>query len=202
MEERLASGSRFGVRQVKEWGEVLTDFETRNRYEILADDGTPIGLAAEEGGGIGRFLMRSFLRAARPTTLHLLDSEGRQLGRGDKKFRLYFYAMEVEWGGKKIGAIERRFSLLHRKFTVSDSYGREVVTIHSPLLKIWTFELRRDDRKIGAIRKQWGGMLKEAFTQADTFGVEFEDPGLDPELKQLLLVATFLIDFTCFEKGG
>jgi hypothetical protein len=38
------------------------------------------------------------------------------------------------------------------------------------------------------------------FTDADMFGVEFQ-PHVPVEVRKLLLVATFLIDFTCFENN-
>ena len=44
--------------------------------------------------------------------------------------------------------------------------------------------------------KRW----HEIFTDADTFGVEF-DTSLPLEVRKILLVATFLIDFTCFENN-
>ena len=47
-------------------------------------------------------------------------------------------------------------------------------------------------RKVGLITKQWSGLLREAFTNADIFGVSF--PGsLDIKLKALLLAAAILI---------
>jgi len=52
----------------------------------------------------------------------------------------------------------------------------------------------------GVIRKQWGGLLRELFTDADAFGVEFQ-PHVPVEVRKLLLVATFLVDFTCFENN-
>ena len=43
-----------------------------------------------------------------------------------------------------------------------------------------------------------GGVMREMFTDADTFGVEF-GPQMSPELRTLTLAATFLIDFLYFE---
>jgi hypothetical protein len=51
---------------------------------------------------------------------------------------------------------------------------------------------------VGRITKQWSGLLREAFTDADTFGVQL-GPGMDPRLRTLALAATFLIDFLYFE---
>ena len=73
--------------------------------------------------------------------------------------------------------------------------------IYSPIFRIWTFKLLFEDQEVGRISKKWGGMLKEMFTDADVFGMEVE-PHVPNELRAILLVATFLIDFTCFENNS
>ena len=42
------------------------------------------------------------------------------------------------------------------------------------------------------------GLMKEAFTDADTFGVQF-GPSMPENHRALILAATFLIDFLYFE---
>ena len=54
---------------------------------------------------------------------------------------------------------------------------------------------------MGRITKKWSGLLREAFTDADTFGVEM-GPAMDPRLRPLMVAATFLIDFLYFEDRG
>lgn len=44
----------------------------------------------------------------------------------------------------------------------------------------------------GKISKRWRGVLHEALTDADIFGVKFP-PGINPQMKALLIGATFLI---------
>ncbi|HIE71348.1 MAG TPA: hypothetical protein EYP98_14915 [Planctomycetes bacterium] len=73
--------------------------------------------------------------------------------------------------------------------------------IYSPLFRIWTFKLMFRDQEVGRISKKWGGLLKEMFTDADIFGVEC-DPSVPVEVRNVLMVATFLIDFTCFENNA
>ena len=46
--------------------------------------------------------------------------------------------------------------------------------------------------KVGKITKQWSGLAREAFTDADYFGVTFP-MDLDVHIKAVLLAATFLI---------
>ena len=73
--------------------------------------------------------------------------------------------------------------------------------------------------EVGRISKQWSGLLKEAFTDTDNFGitwVEFtlqniSDPflkhlrfpmDLDVRCKATLIGAAFLIDYMFFEKAA
>lgn len=46
--------------------------------------------------------------------------------------------------------------------------------------------------RIGKITKQWSGCVKEAFTDADNFGIQFP-LDLDVKMKAVMLGACFLI---------
>jgi len=52
--------------------------------------------------------------------------------------------------------------------------------------------------QIGKISKQWTGLVKESFTDADNFGISFP-VDLDVKMKASLLGALFLIDMMYFE---
>ena len=54
---------------------------------------------------------------------------------------------------------------------------------------------------VGKISKQWSGLVREVFTDADNFGISFP-MDLDVRCKATLLGAVFLIDFMYFEKSG
>jgi len=205
MDSIIGDEGKLFVRQTKEWGEILIGFEARNRFEILNESGTTVGYAAEEAGGFTTILLRNLLGRCRAATVHIYDRDGKEAGRGDKPFRFYFHRMEIFDGEKKIGAVQRRFSILHRRFAVEDASGEKLLTILSPFLRIWTFKLLAEGQEVGRISKRWGGVLKEMFTDADVFGVEFKNPRLPMDLKKILLGAVFLVDFTCFEnntRGG
>lgn len=57
------------------------------------------------------------------------------------------------------------------------------------------------DVEVGKISKEWSGLAKEAFTDADNFGIQFPED-LDVRMKAVCLGACFLIDFMFFEKSG
>jgi len=54
--------------------------------------------------------------------------------------------------------------------------------------------------QVGKISKKWSGLLREAFTDADNFGISFP-VDLDVRMKAVMLGACFLIDFMFFEKS-
>ena len=59
--------------------------------------------------------------------------------------------------------------------------------------------MTKDGQEVGKISKQWSGLVKEAFTDADNFGIQFP-MDLDVKIKACLLGAVFLIvsDATSF----
>ncbi|XP_054933345.1 phospholipid scramblase 2-like isoform X3 [Dermacentor andersoni] len=53
---------------------------------------------------------------------------------------------------------------------------------------------------IGAVTKEWGGLVKEYFTDTDTFNVSFP-LDLDVNMKAALMAAALLIDYMFFERA-
>ncbi|XP_032472029.1 phospholipid scramblase 3 isoform X13 [Phocoena sinus] len=94
------------------------------------------------------------------------------------------------------------------RFSIQDADRQTVLRVVGPC---WTcgcgtdtnFEVKTPDesRSVGRISKQWGGLLREALTDADDFGLQFP-LDLDVRVKAVLLGATFLIDYMFFEKRG
>ena len=98
-----------------------------------------------------------------------------------------------------LGSITQDISLLRPKFTVRNSYGEAVLRIEGPFctssccgdveFKILSLD---KETKMGKITKQWSGLAREMFTDADYFGITFP-LDLDVNIKAVLLAATFLI---------
>lgn len=60
-----------------------------------------------------------------------------------------------------------------------------------------------DKARVGKISKQWSGLLREAFTDADFFGISFPEY-LDVRMKAVMIGACFLIvriDFLLAQRG-
>ncbi|MCK5081799.1 MAG: scramblase, partial [Candidatus Omnitrophica bacterium] len=169
--EKLASVEGLVVSQKKEWGEIMTGFETKNRYVISDSMGNELYRAAEEGGS---FFARWFLKALRPFQISVRTYEDQSVLRVVRPFRFFFYRLDVfDAQGGLLGTVERRFSLLRRIYSILDSSGQEVFQIFGPILHPWTFEIREGDMIHGKITKKWSGFLKEGFTDADNFGITF-----------------------------
>ena len=197
--EKLKSISTLIVSQQKEWGEILSGFETKNKYVVSDMSGNRMYLAAEEAGST---LLRLFLKALRPFTLVVLTESNQVVLRVIRPFRFYFHRAEiVDSQGKSLGVIQKRFSLLRRIYSVLNSSGKEVFQLLGPILHPWTFNIKNNDVEYGKITKKWSGLLKEGFTDADNFGVVFPKEW-DIKLKALFLGAVFLIDFVHFENKG
>jgi len=197
--QALAATEQLTVHQAKEWGEILTGFETKNRYVIRDAAGNDALLAAEQSSGLMATLLRVWLKAMRPFTMAIMTPAGQTVMMLKRPFRFIFHRLEITGpGGEPIGAVQKRWSWIRRIYDVQDAQGQVLFRLFGPMLKPWTFDVQKGDQTVGAIRKKWSGMLKEAFTDADNFGVEL-GPSLASNERTLLLGAVFLIDFVHFE---
>lgn len=197
--ERLASVDSLVISQQKEWGEIVTGFETKNQYTVMDPSGQQLYTAVEEDGST---LMRLFLKALRPFEITVSGPGRNRVLRAKKPFRFYFHELEVvDPRGRTLGVIKRRFSFWRRIYTVEDTAGRELFQLFGPLLKPWTFEIMKAGKSHGKITKKWSGVLKETFSDADNFGLTLPK-GWDETARLLLLGAVFLIDFVHFENSN
>ena len=196
--DALASLSSIVVRQKKEWGEILSGLEHRNKYVVSDPAGGDVLLAGEAGGST---LERVFLKNLRAFQIDVFSPDGRRALEMRRPFRWYFHRLEIRSPSERIlGTVQREFAWFRRLYHVTDSEGRTVYQLFGPVRHPWTFEIRQGDRVVGRIVKKWVGVGKETFTDADTFGVTFP-ADCTPALKAVLLGAVFLIDFVHFENS-
>jgi uncharacterized protein YxjI len=201
----FARPHRLTVRQRKSWMEILTSFDARNKYVVYDETGTPVFNVEEQGSGFGSLLKRLFLRNLRPFTSHVDDLTGQQqLLVLRRPFRFIFHRLEVrDAAGNLLGAIQRKWTWFRRKYVVEGPDGQHVATLFGPFFRPWTFKIRpaTGEQELGLIQKKWSGLLKEAFTDADNFWIDYEAIS-DPQLRAVLFAATVLIDIVHFENRG
>ena len=196
----IATHPQLSLKQRKEWVEILIDFETRNQYAIRGAGGEELGTLAEEQGGWSRILWRWFLRSHRPLDAVVCDRTGAVLLRLSREFFWFFSDLDVaDANGVKLGSIHRRFGILRRKYDLRDKLGRTFARISSPFFRIWTFPVRAEDGREATIGKRWGGMLREVFMDADTFGVDLSRATWSLEERATIFSAAVSIDLDFFE---
>ena len=198
-EEIVKQGSLI-VEQRRELAELI-GFETRNKYVISTKDGVMVAYAAEQQQGWWSFLVRQYLGHWRTFDIFVFDPNRTQVLVAHHPFRWFFQRLEVSTAeGRSLGALQKRFAWLAKRFDVEDAAGEVRMTVSSPLMSIWTFPFKKGSRSVAVVAKKWGGLLSESLTDKDRFRVEFSDPRLNLEERQLILAAALFIDLQYFER--
>jgi len=199
--KHMLSRDAIIVKQDTELGNVILGFDAANRYIIFDPSGEVLGNAAEEGSGVGGWLVRQFLQSRRPCTLHIYNPQGQEIITGKKPFRFMFSEMSTIVGDQNIGVARRRFNILKRKYSI-DVEGSSGFQIESSIFQFGrhSFDVTKNGLVVAKITKKFEGMLKMAFTQADTFSITFHDKNLTLEERNVLLLTLFLIDYDVFEQ--
>jgi uncharacterized protein YxjI len=196
----IVSHQRLLVKQVFELGEIF-GFETRNKYRICDDIGRDLGYAAEQQKGFFGFLFRQWLGHWRKFDIHFFTTDRRPFMIAHHPFRWFFQRLEIfDVSGQRLGAIQRRFSILSKQFHIENAMGRLLMEVHSPIWKPWTFPFRHQGREVACIRKKWSGIGYEMLTDRDNFLVEFSDVNMSVVDRSLVLAAAVYIDMLFFEQ--
>ena len=196
----LANYQELVVRQTKEMLEIFTGFETANRYRVLTPEGEEAMFCYEESG----MLSRQFMGSHRPLNLHVVDKEGQPILNANRSFFWFFSHLNVQDGsGTPLGSLHRKFAMLSRRFALLDSGGQQIAGLNGSLFRPYTFTLNNaSGQEMGRIVKKWGGIMREGFTDADTFSIQFSDIERSQESRLLLIALAFAIDLDFFENKG
>lgn len=198
-ESHLTAARSLIVRQRREILELM-GFETRNKYSIESESGEALGFAAEQQKGILGIILRQVLGHWRSFEIHIFDQNRQLVYIAHHPFRFLFQRLELRDAlGRPYGAIQGRFSILSKRFSVEDSHGREIMQVASPIFRLWTFDFVRAGHMLASIKKRWSGLLKEIFTDSDNFLIELPGPDLTAQEKALILAAGVFIDLMYFE---
>lgn len=101
--------------------------------------------------------------------------------------------------GTVVGSVEQEWSIFCPSFSIKNPNGETVLKIEGPFCTMSMcgdveFQIMSVDGRtqVGKISKQWSGLLREMFTDADYFGISFP-MDLDVRMKAVMLGACFLI---------
>ncbi|XP_034340476.1 phospholipid scramblase 1 [Arvicanthis niloticus] len=210
--EYLTQIDQILVHQQIELLEVLTGFETNNKYEIKNSLGQRVYFAVEDTD----CCTRNCCGASRPFTLRILDNLGREVMTLERPLRCSsccfpccLQEIEIQAPpGVPVGYVTQTWHPCLPKFTLQNEKKEDVLKVVGPCVVCSCcsdidFELKSLDEEsvVGKISKQWSGFVREAFTDADNFGIQFP-LDLDVKMKAVMLGACFLIDFMFFERTG
>jgi uncharacterized protein YxjI len=200
LEEMLRNGQTITIRQLVEYAEWF-GVETRNKYSIESTDGQQIGYASEQEKGFFGFWMRQSLGHWKNFEVLIYNAQRQPILRAVHPFRFIFQRMEVhDTHGRPLGALQQRFALFFRRFDLTLADGRTAMKATCPFWAPWTFRFTKDRTETAIIKKKWSGFVKEAFTDADNFRLQFSDSSLTADERLLLLVAAIYIDVKYFER--
>jgi len=187
--------------------QLFTGFEGQNKFKIRNAMGQEVFYAVESSDCCARQCFGSF----REFNMKILDNYGaevlnfyRPLRCSSCCFPCCLQTIEVMGPSGVLGHVRQDWSILQPNFTILDASGAEVLKIVGPICACQCFDVNFDiftvsnGAQVGRISKQWSGLLREMFTDADNFGVSFP-LDLDVSIKAVLLAAVFLIDFMYFE---
>lgn len=200
--EYLTSIDQLLVKQKVELLEAFTGFETNNKFTIKNSLGQKVYWAAESND----CCTRNCCGPHRPFDMKIMDIHKTQVLHLYRPLRCdsccfpcCLQTMEVSSPpGNVIGTVEQNWSIFTPSFDLKDQTGQTVLKIEGPLC---TFSLcgdvefqvlTLDGRQVGKICKQWSGLGRELFTDADHFGISFP-MDLDVKMKAVLMGACFLI---------
>ncbi|CAN2391473.1 Phospholipid scramblase [Pristimantis euphronides] len=152
----------------------------------------------------------------RPFIITIIDNCGREIIRITRPLRCSsccfpccLQKLEVQAPpGNTIGYVKQNWNLCLPRFTIQNEREEDVLKIHGPCFVCSccsdvNFQLKSLDEVsvLGKVCKQWTGLARELFTDADNFGVNFP-MDLDVKIKAIILGACFLIDFMYFERSN
>ncbi|XP_003507432.1 phospholipid scramblase 2-like [Cricetulus griseus] len=207
--EYLSQIDQILIHQQTELLEVVTGFETNNKFEIKNSLGQMVYFAVEDTD----CCTRNCWEASRPFTLRILDNLSREVMTLERPLRCSsccfpccLQEIEIQAPpGVPVGYVTQTWHPCLPKFTLQNEKKQDILKILGPCVACTCctdidFEIKSLDgqSRIGKISKQWSGCVKETFTDSDNFGIEFP-LDLDVKIKAVVLGACFLIDYKFFE---
>lgn len=209
--EYLAVIDQIIIQQKVQLAEVVLPVESSNWYIAKNSAGEFIFSMKEDSNCCGKYCAGS----SRCFVMDVLDHKGSAVMRFVRPLRCTsccwlccLQVMEVQAPpGTLIGYAHQLWSICFPSFGIYDEHKNKALSIVGPCCTSSLpcccnveFQVRSTNGvAVGKITKQWSGLVKEAFTDADTFGVSFP-LDLNINMKACLIAATMLIDYMFYEE--
>ncbi|XP_032080869.1 phospholipid scramblase 1-like isoform X2 [Thamnophis elegans] len=212
--EYLSQMDQVIIDQQLEIMEMISGYETCNKYEIKNPMGQWVYFAAEENDDYNLQRYGTF----RSFTIKLYDSANQPVIQVSREFHCVccccpciccLQKLEVQAPlGTVIGYVKQKCYCCKPRFVIQNEAGENIVKLVGPNLcnvrfRDVPFEIKSLNQKsaIGQITRKWKGMATEAVSDASNFIIQFP-MDLEVKTKTLVLGACFLLDFLFFERSG
>lgn len=176
----------------------------RKAYDILdGETGQPLGTATTVVGGVWTALGLVLGKDSVPVTVEVREPPDDSLLFTVRRSGLLLKRVEAhDSQGALLGSYRAKRLSLTGAFHVYDKDGAPFADVRGKLFKAeYTFVTPDGKAELAKVTKQWGGLAKELFTSADTYGVRVNpDFAEQPVAKMLILGAALAID-GLFPKG-
>lgn len=179
--------------------------ELTNEYEILDEEGHPIGSIRQEGQSTARKVLRfvSSLDQFLTHTYAIYDADGAkvlQLTRPAKLLKSRF--LVTDGGGIPVGSIVQENVVGKKRFRLLGQAGEHLGTFQAENLISWDFQiLDGAGLTVGRVTKKWKGLAAEALTTADNYLIEIDDSVSGP-FRLLALASAASIDTALKQDTG
>jgi len=176
-------------------------FKLADHFDIFdADSGRQVGVATEVLGGVVSQVTRFFFSKHKrhfPTTVEFREQDDLPvlltLKRGFSFLRPKVSVIDAE--NRTIGYFRTKLISISGGFYVYDTEDKLVAEVKGDWKGFKFKFLTPEGRELGTVDKQWGGLMKEMFTSADTYHIKIaEDIGSTPAMSALLLAAGIAVD--------
>lgn len=209
--EYLAQLDNIHVLQHVEPLELMTRFETNNRYDIKNNIDQMVYIVTEDTDDFTRNAYRNL----RPFVLRVTDCLGREIMTMQRPFRCTCCCfccpcarqeLEVQCPpGVTIGFVAEHWNLCRASYSIQNEKKESMMRVRGPCATYGcgsdsVFEINSLDgvSNIGSIIRKWNGFLS-TMVNADHFEIRFP-LALDVKMKAMIFGSCFLIDFMYFER--
>ena len=203
------------VKQDPELLEAITGCETNNSYKVFTTPNAMDAVMSVEE--TTTCCMRFWCGPGRAASLVVFQRAGQLVMKMERLLRAQscccpccLQKMDVFGpNGELLGTVEQKWSCCAANLRVLNDKRETLFRITGPVSmlqavccpKAIEFDVisEKNGGMVGKILKNWTGFVKESFTDADNFTIEFVDKSVEVNEKALLFGALFLIDFMYFE---
>lgn len=176
-------------------------------FDLFSPDGQKVGMVVERASGLKKLLKLVISKQILTCTLEVLSGGGEngpvvlKIHRGFGLFRKKVHVYDAQ--GETIGYFKSRILSLGGAFDVYDAKDQPIAVLKGDW-KGWNFKFSKTSgEEFGQVSRQWGGIAKELFTNADNYVVHFERDKMDaPEHFPLVLAAAICIDTVLKDNEG